>query len=363
MTTTTTAHHTSTACVLVAGAAAVGKATLLHSLQAVPCGAHASQTGLYELRLDTKYYTADLVVQCVDLPSSTASPAQSDQLQALVLVVDAESRSSYQAALSFHKSLDEREFDIQLLVANKLDKFLVQQPPPQQQDNGGSTAAALARQRPAWLEDARTWCYSNGFEYIEAAAGNSSVDATLQDDGEKQGVARVAAALQAHLWPDIVPKGRQQQQQVNTAQHDDAADGNKCSSSCISGPTPSGGTTSSSTSTSTSSTKDQGATDRLEKQQQQHPQQPNSRSSLDAAPHPKHHPSSSTNSKAEATGSAADAANKPAAAAAADSDDDGACFLEDTDMDDFEALMRQVMGESGLVLVRCFSCSHRVAML
>jgi len=301
------------AVVLVAGAPGVGKATLLHGLQASRVG---KDPCLYDLCLETKYYTADLLVHCQQAYSgdTTSHPAL-DQLQALVLVVDATSKSSHDAAMSFYKALPESEFEIQLLVANKVDSL-------QQQGQDSSIIT-----RPAWLEDARTWCYSNGFEYIEAAAGKPNVDATLHEDGEQQGVGRVLAALQAHMWPSMQQKSRKQQ----TSQHPAAMPG--CSSN-------------------SSSSKDQGHGPPVTAADAgQHPQP--STKALDAVPTPKQQQPAQQSAAAAGEqnllmeGKPGPSQQQPAVGAAAAAGGDGA---DDDDpflgihVDDFEQLMRQVMG-------------------
>jgi hypothetical protein len=322
--------------ILVVGAPAVGKATLLHGLQATRCA--GSGPDLYSLRLDTKYYDADLVVQCHQARTGRSKPPALDQLQALVLVVDATSRSSYDSVLNFQKLVSGREFDIQLLVANKVDSL------PQLGQDSSSI------QLPAWLEEAREWCYANGFEYIEAAAGNPTVDANLHEDGEQQGVARVLAALQAHMWPSMQPKQqqhRQQQQQQPQGQHRHAA------------ATSSAGTAApGETSSSAAGVSDQGHTAHPPAGQHsaQTPQQDFSKADTAVAV-----PTTSSQQQSSAAHQQA-AAHRPAAggtAAAVDKqpaagdasmpkheavDPDDNPFL-DADVDDFEQLMRQVMGE------------------
>lgn len=309
-----TARSTIMAVVLVAGAPGVGKATLLHGLQASRVG---KDPCLYDLCLESKYYTAYLLVHCQQAYSgdTTSHPAL-DQLQALVLVVDATSKSSHEAAMSFYKALPEREFEIQLLVANKVDSL-------QQQGQDSSSIT-----RPAWLEDVRTWCYSNGFEYIEAAAGKPSIDATLHEDGEQQGVGRILAALQAHMWPSMQQKPREQQ----TSQHPAAMPG--CSSS--------------------SSSKDQGHGPPVTAADAgQHPQP--STQALDAVPTPKQQQPAQRAAAAAAAeqnllveGQPGPLQQQPAVGAAAAAGDGGAdeddLFLG-VDVDDFEQLMRQVMGK------------------
>jgi hypothetical protein len=316
--------------ILVAGASGVGKAVLMSALGAKPEDGSQEATSLHTLRLDTKYYTADLPVHCHEVSSSSngtpaAPPATTlDQLQALVLVLDAGSSRSHAAAMDFVKALQDREFDIQLLVANKVDSLSGQQ--------DSSSGGAVAGPRPTWLQDARTWCYTNGFEYIEAAAGKPAVDVTLQDeDGEQQGVARVLAALQAHMWPNMQQKTPSQQAAAAAAAR-----------TSLPG-------------SSSSSAKDQG-TARLPQQSQPLPEQPAdsahaaSAAAVDAVPTQQQEQQQQQHQQA-----------KPQQGHAAVLDLDENPFL-DGDMDDFEQLMRQVMGECVTLCLLCQDAHHMQAL-
>lgn len=343
--------------VLCAGAPGVGKATLLEGLQARQCA--GKQPGLFSLHLHTNYYETDLLVQFHEAPNSTAAALAEcalDQVQALVLVVDASRQSSWDYITRFHESLEEREFDIQLLVASKMDSLLTQ---PGQTDPSSIT-------RPAWLDSTKEWCYSHGFEYIEAAAGKPALDAALQEDGEQQGVARVLAALEAHMWPSMQQKPRVQQVSTQPAaahSSSSTAAGNSSSSSAVARDQGHAAVAGAALAGSAARTQD----GREPSQQQQHSQPA---AALDAVPTSlQPHVSTAGQHAAVAAAeqqaaSAADAAaagkeglsarqqqsERAGAAAGAAAAGIAAAGLEDdpfldTDADDFEQLMRQVMGK------------------
>jgi hypothetical protein len=196
---------------LIVGAPAVGKFTLIRALQLSP-ELKAPSPADYTVRLDTKYYTADVAVRALttqqqDKQKQLHADAW-EQLQALVLVFDASSEASFTSVRSWAETRDTDSIEVKLLVANKVDRL------QQQSLTASSTAAgAAAACRTQWLQDVMSWCVDQGFEYIEAAAGNPAVDAALQLDGEPQGVARVLAALQAHMWPGLVQKDWQPRSQ------------------------------------------------------------------------------------------------------------------------------------------------------
>jgi hypothetical protein len=341
----------------------VGKATLLEGLQAWQCA--GKQPGLFSLHLHTKYYEADLLVQCHEAPNSSAAALGEfalDQVQALVLVVDASRQSSWDYVTRFYESLEEREFDIQLLVANKMDSLLTH---PGQTDPSSIT-------RPAWLDSTKEWCYSHGFEYIEAAAGKPALDAALQEDGEQQGVARVLAALEAHMWPSMQQKPRVQQVSTSAVAMDSSSTAATSSSSSCAVARDQGHAAVAGAALAGSAASTQ---DGREPSHQQQAGQP--ATALDAVPtssqpHVSTAGQQAAAAPAERQGPAAPAADAAAAgkkgqaagqqrqqlrseqagavagvsavgAAAAGWRED--LFL-DADVDDFEQLMRQVMGET-----------------
>eukprot|EP00879_Flechtneria_rotunda_P002412 GHRR01002608.1.p1 GENE.GHRR01002608.1~~GHRR01002608.1.p1 ORF type:complete len:363 (+),score=129.99 GHRR01002608.1:157-1245(+) len=170
---------------LIVGTAAVGKYTLIRGLQIDQ--EPKTNTGLYTLTLDTKYYTAEVLLRSTTTQHQLDSP-----FEALVLVFDASQKNTFDRVRAWAETHITKDTEIQLLVANKAD--LLQQ--------------SGRQPKQTWHDDAMKWACEHGFEYIKTAAGCPSVDAQLQSDGDQQGVARVLAALQAHVWPDMVPKQR-----------------------------------------------------------------------------------------------------------------------------------------------------------
>jgi hypothetical protein len=187
---------------LIVGAPGVGKFTLIRALQLSP-ELKAPSPADYTVKLDTKYYTADVAVRALTTQQQEKQQQLHadawEHLQALVLVFDASSEASFTSVCSWAETRDTDSIEVKLLVANKGDTL-------QQQSTSSTAAGAAAASRTQWLQDVMSWCVDQGFEYIEAAAGNPAVDAALQLDGEQQGVARVLAALQAHMWPGLVQK-------------------------------------------------------------------------------------------------------------------------------------------------------------
>eukprot|EP00775_Hariotina_reticulata_P011941 gene11941-12084_t len=174
---------TQPASVLVIGNAGVGKFSLVRALRA--SSDIKTKDGAYQLTLDTKYYTADVLLHCVG-PEHNPETA----FEALVLVFDASQPGTFEAVRSWSDVHSISSAEVKLVVANKMDQL-----------------QRAGKQLPQpWLDDVMSWCCDNAYEFIEAAAGESSIDEQLHLDTE-QGVARVLAALQAHMWPGLQRKG------------------------------------------------------------------------------------------------------------------------------------------------------------
>ncbi len=153
------------------------------------------------LHLDTKYYTADAAVRVRSLHDDDEQQEEADEPDAVVLVFAAADAASLAAAQRWAAARTAPAADVQLLVANKCDA-LVSRPA------GGAAAEREGLYGGAAVPAAAAWCLDNGFEYVEAAAGAPAADAALCLDGDRQGVARVREALEAHAWPGLSLKGR-----------------------------------------------------------------------------------------------------------------------------------------------------------
>jgi hypothetical protein len=56
---------------------------------------------------------------------------------------------------------------------------------------------------------AETWCIENGFELVELNPQEDEPDPEVEDIFlESTGVKRILQALHAHMWPNLIMKGR-----------------------------------------------------------------------------------------------------------------------------------------------------------
>lgn len=171
---------------LVVGDNNVGKYTLVSSLQ--PENSTKSNDLGYHLHLDTKYYTAAVGVEV----ASTSQSVNVRDHEAVLLMFDATREASFNQLKAWEQSNNTEDTEVKLVVANKVD--LLTDP--------------VSQQRDTWLEAAKDWCCEHCYEYIEACAANPSIDRQLTYDEEQQGIARIEAALQAHMWPGLHEKPR-----------------------------------------------------------------------------------------------------------------------------------------------------------
>jgi hypothetical protein len=339
---------------LVVGVPDVGKFTLIRALQLSP-EPKAPCTADYTLRLDTKYYTADVAVRALSMQQQdTQQQLHADaweQLQALVLVFDASDEGSFSSVRSWADTRDTDSIEVKLLVANKVDTL-------QQQSPTASSTDAAAACRTQWLQESMSWCVDEGFEYVEAAAGKPAVDAALQLDGEQQGVARVRAALEAHMWPGLVQKdwqprsmpdlrGASEAPAAAAAPDADAVAASSCSSSSCKDQGSSAvvaaavdavaGSKASAVATALS------ANQPLERQTDEGGQPRQSSVSNDSTPTQQQQQQQQQQGRQQ---------HRSAAAAAADDDEEA-----DFDVDDFEQMMKQLAGglHNAALSVACMS--------
>lgn len=288
--------------VLVIGNAGVGRSRLLQALQCAAC-APGTSTKIYKMVLDTKYYSAEIMLRIVDTQHHI-----SELPEALVLVLAADDEHSFQSIRKWAEKYDTEDIEVKLVVANKADLL--------QPDT--------ATTKPQWLVDSMAWCYDNGFEYIETAAAHPSIDRSLQLDGDEQGVRRVLAALEAHMWPGMVEK----QWRPSTAALDDPQH------------------TADSMSNSTNATN--GSHAYSESKQQQHTQ-------VQQQPEEVQQEQCATQQQPAATATTTISTTQQQQQRQFSSEAEGAAadqeaFQEDSDLDDFEKLMKQAQGMALLSL-------------
>jgi hypothetical protein len=164
---------------LLVGGPQVGK----HALASAICGrAVAKGASPHAWRLDTKYYTADVLIDIRQLDSTPASAARGGGYEAAVLAFAAGSAASFASVQRWWEEAEADELPIRLVVATR-----------------GCDSPGAGEEEPAWVEAAREWCAERLIEWVEAGGAEGAA----VGDGETTGAARVVEALHAHMWPGL----------------------------------------------------------------------------------------------------------------------------------------------------------------
>nr|ADI46923.1 AIP1m [Volvox carteri f. nagariensis] len=170
--------------VLVAGAPLVGKSQLcqvLTSSEAPRSGSCVPWT------IQTKYYTTRVEVCEENVPNVPCT-----QPEALVLVFNLAEPHTFDLVQSCMRHFDLEAVQLKLLCGTRADVLL---------SADYSAGNVETSSQPAWFKIVTDWSVQNGVEFIICCPHLPALDATLTLDGDKQGVARVMEALQAHEWP------------------------------------------------------------------------------------------------------------------------------------------------------------------
>eukprot|EP00198_Chlamydomonas_reinhardtii_P007017 XP_001696353.1 adaptin-interacting protein [Chlamydomonas reinhardtii] len=183
--------------VLVAGAPGVGKTSLVRAFSG--SAAPANSDGTAQWHIETKYYRTDVNVrECSDasIEASTGS-----QPEALVVAFSLKEPKTFTTARAMACLFDLEAVEVKLLVGTHADALAP----------SASAAERETSEQPAWFQEAADWSIQNGFELIICSPAVLAVDAALTLDGDRQGVARVVEALQAHMWPnlELLDKGKE----------------------------------------------------------------------------------------------------------------------------------------------------------
>lgn len=198
--------------ILIVADSALGKHQLLAAIGASPAsepsGAASAGAGgaavTTQLRLDTKYYTADAHVELCHMEQCASLQLGDGAYEAVLLVFDVSRQPSFEAVKAWFEGAGgvDADLPIRLAVGTGLHRL------PRQPD--GHPA------KPLWLADAEDWCAEQLVEYVEmgeeaagqagAQAAGAAAGAAAAAGGDSEvatGAARVREALEAHMWPGM----------------------------------------------------------------------------------------------------------------------------------------------------------------
>ena len=143
--------------VLLVGAGAVGKHALLDAIRTQ--GLVQKGLGSYPWRLDTKYYSADVLVEVRHVDHCPTQQLEAGGYEAVVLVFEAGRQASFDSVQRWYQAVDQavaEELGVKLAVCIRRRAVLA------------TAAAAAAEPQSAWLEAAEDWCAKQLVEYVEA---------------------------------------------------------------------------------------------------------------------------------------------------------------------------------------------------
>lgn len=147
---------------------------------------HFSHIKSYPWHLETKYYTVDLFLHTVE--DIVASPEFVDTIEALVIHFDPLEEKSFGNVAAQLPVLDGYDAEVQIIVCESLNQV---------EDNISNK----------YLD----WCVKNKFELVELCSqrqNEADDDGEEEDDYEISGYRRILGALQAHFWPNLKMKDK-----------------------------------------------------------------------------------------------------------------------------------------------------------
>ena len=180
------------------GAGAALLSTLVHGARGGSEGANEASSddlegpGPHALRLDTKYYTVDVAATVHTLPDESSTGDGNTPgvcPEAVVAVFDPTKDGSFAKITKWGQARDPSwSPEIRLLVCRY------------------PTKDALDAEASSSADKADDWAVENGYEAVAVIASGGAADETLELHGDAQGMRRVRAALEAHMWPGLTMK-------------------------------------------------------------------------------------------------------------------------------------------------------------
>lgn len=155
------------------------------------------------LRLDNKYFTAN--VRVVDIehelsPSSSKEDDAGTRDDGVLLVFDSQSASAFDAVASLHMLHEQELGDLLRLCVG-----------------ASSSSSSNATDDDKEYSRRVLWCLDHGYEYVEADLSADGVSRG-HEERDKEGFARIIEAMEGTVWSSAVMKTKRGQQVVQTYQ-------------------------------------------------------------------------------------------------------------------------------------------------
>uniref|UniRef100_A0A8D8V9K2 Alpha- and gamma-adaptin-binding protein p34 n=3 Tax=Cacopsylla melanoneura TaxID=428564 RepID=A0A8D8V9K2_9HEMI len=142
-------------------------------------------------KIDNKYYTADIKMSVLNSKAIT-TPEFAESVEAVILCVDTTKETCMTDVESWLPYIKDYNTSIEMFVCKNCSDKIDAKP---------------------CKNDVTKWCLENEFELVELEPLDVSEDETDEDDYENDfrdvyGVDRIAQALHAHMWSNLVRKER-----------------------------------------------------------------------------------------------------------------------------------------------------------
>ncbi|KAL4450045.1 hypothetical protein ABPG77_010714 [Micractinium sp. CCAP 211/92] len=166
----------------------------------------SSGRSTHQWRLDTKYYTAEVLFELRHVDQSPRLENGADEAaayEAVLLVFEADLPESFASLQRWWEAAGggDAELGVRLAVAVA---------------GAGAGSSGSSAGSPAWLAEAEQWCAEQLVELVHVpaqpaeeegapgpGAGVPNTAGSDRSSGESSGVERIREALQAHMWPGM----------------------------------------------------------------------------------------------------------------------------------------------------------------
>lgn len=148
------------------------------------------------LVLENKYFTANVLLQDIELESTNANDQWSED--GVILAFVNQSAAAFDAAAALHQMHHNRVGDLLRLCVGVGENKLA--------DESEYSRRVL-------------WCLDHGYEYVEADLSDEGVSRG-HEERDKEGFARIIEAIEGTVWSTAVMKSRQSRKIVNAYQEE-----------------------------------------------------------------------------------------------------------------------------------------------
>ncbi|KAK4475003.1 hypothetical protein MN116_002102 [Schistosoma mekongi] len=137
----------------------------------------------FQLKIDCKYYSADIVVRSLNKSSALNDPTELLNAQGIIIYFSGDKVSSWNDAVKLMSAAANHDISIRLLVCHTVNP------------------STLFHSEPDAFSVMARVILDHVFELVEISPTEDTIA-----EGEEFGAARIMSVLQAHIWPNMKPK-------------------------------------------------------------------------------------------------------------------------------------------------------------